>query len=576
MKKSLTILGLVATFALGVFAQNSRQVQDAVRSLNSKLDDVEQSFRYQMQGNSAPRQEIDLMTDQLQELRNAVLNFEDQLERHRENRDDARKIVDATQRLDATMQDAATNKQMERDWKAVRDQVDRLAREYGVVTRWNTGVIGVNDQFPTSENPQPRGRTFPQTMPPTRDNGSVTVGLAGTYTLDKQASENVDDIVRGTQVSGDQQDDLRDKLEAPDQIAIEVRGTQVTLATSNAAAVAFQADGRDKTETANGRTIKLRATLSGNTLVISSVGGDTDYNITFTSTGNGRGLKVSRRITTDYLNQTVFAESVYSKTDATARLDIGGGSSPVVVDNNNATTSSTGSTTTDTNGGYSDNDNSGAVSNGGSGAGGYNNGTGTNTNGRRNPTGQPQVSTRSGDFVVPYGVTLSGRLENEINTKVSQNGDRVRMTVQSPAEYRGAVVEGYIQGVGRSGKISGQSNVTFVFEMITLRDGKTYDFAGQLSSITDATGKIIDVDNEGTIRGTNQTHQTAKRGAMGGGLGAIIGAIAGGGKGALIGAIIGAGGGASTVLVTGKDDIQLLPGSTITVQSTSPSQNYPR
>jgi hypothetical protein len=341
--------------------------------------------------------------------------------------------------------------------------------------------------------------------------------------------------------------------------------------------VTIQADGRDKTENSNGRIIRLRATLSGNTLVVSSVGGETDYNITFTSTDNGRGLKVSRRITTDYLNQTVFAESVYNKTDSVARLDIGGGSSPVIADNT-TTTSTTGNATGnnnyDPNGGYSDNDNSGTISNGGGATG--NNGTWNGNNGRRNPAGQPQMTTRTGDFVVPYGVSLSGRLENEVNTKVSQSGDRFRMTVQSPADYRGAVVEGYIQGVGRSGKISGQSNVTFVFEKITLRDGKTYDFAGQLSSITDSTGKIINVDNEGSIKGSSQTKETAKRGAMGGGLGALIGAIAGGAKGAAIGAIIGAGGGASTVLVTGKEDIQLLPGSTITVQSTSPNQNYPR
>jgi hypothetical protein len=186
------------------------------------------------------------------------------------------------------------------------------------------------------------------------------------------------------------------------------------------------------------------------------------------------------------------------------------------------------------------------------------------------------MTTRTGDFVVPYGTTINGRLENEINTKVSQNGDRFRMTVQSPVDYRGAVIEGYVSGVGSSGKISGQSNITFNFEKITMRDGKTYDFAGQLTGLSDAQGKIIKIDNEGTARGDSQTKETAKRGAAGGGLGALIGAIAGGGKGAAIGAIIGAGAAGSTVLMSGKNDIQLLPGSTITVQSTSPNQNYPR
>jgi hypothetical protein len=139
-------------------------------------------------------------------------------------------------------------------------------------------------------------------------------------------------------------------------------------------------------------------------------------------------------------------------------------------------------------------------------------------------------------------------------------------------EFRGAVVEGYISGVGRSGKVSGQANVTFNFERITMRDGRSYDFAGFLQSLKDQNGKTINVDNEGTARSESQTRETVKRGGIGGGIGAIIGAIAGGAKGAAIGAVIGAGGGAGTVVLEGKDDIRLLPGSTMTVQATSPIQ----
>jgi hypothetical protein len=140
-------------------------------------------------------------------------------------------------------------------------------------------------------------------------------------------------------------------------------------------------------------------------------------------------------------------------------------------------------------------------------------------------------------------------------------------------EFRGATIEGYISGVGRSGKVSGQSNVTFNFEKITLKDGQTYDFAGFLQSIRDQNGKTVNVDNEGTARGDSQTRETVKRGGIGGGIGAVIGAIAGGAKGAAIGAIIGAGGGAGSVIVQGKDDLQLLPGSTITVQASSTIQD---
>ena len=142
-------------------------------------------------------------------------------------------------------------------------------------------------------------------------------------------------------------------------------------------------------------------------------------------------------------------------------------------------------------------------------------------------------------------------------------------------DLRGATIEGYISGVGHSGKVSGQANVTFNFEKITLRSGEAYDFAGFLQSIRDQDGKAVNVDNEGTVRGDSQTKETVKRSGIGGGLGAVIGAIIGGGKGAAIGAVIGAGGGAGSVVVQGRDDIVLFPGSMMTVQATSPIQRQP-
>jgi hypothetical protein len=163
-----------------------------------------------------------------------------------------------------------------------------------------------------------------------------------------------------------------------------------------------------------------------------------------------------------------------------------------------------------------------------------------------------------------------------INTGVSQNNDRFRMTVQSPDEFRGATVEGYISNVTRSGKVTGQATVTLNFETITLRDGKKYDLAGYVTDVRTLSGKAVRVDNESTLKGDNQTTNTAKRGGIGAGLGAVIGAIAGGGKGAAIGAIIGASGGAGSVAIQGRDDVVLQVGSTVTVTSSSPVQRDPR
>lgn len=398
-----------------------------------------------------------------------------------------------------------------------------------------------------------------------------TAAISGTYDIDRDVSDRVDEVVADANVADNQRQDLIDKLDAPDQIAIDLRGDQVTLATSKAAPMTFTADGRDKTETdANGRTIRLRATLSGDRLTVSSIGGDTDFTITFTSTDNGQVLKVSRRITTDYLNQTVFAESTYNKTDSVARLGIpangGGNNGRNYPDNNTGNnTGSNGTTTYDPNGGYSDNDQNGTVSNGGS-----NNSSNGNTNSGNNNGRPSAVNVKPGNYTVADGTMITGVLENEINTKVSQNNDRFRMKVQSPDQYRGAVIEGYVSGINRSGKVTGASSITLNFEKITLNNGQSYDFAGTLRGVTDATGKIIKVDNEGTIKGDSQTNNTAIRGGLGAGIGAIIGAIAGGGKGAAIGAIIGGGAGAGSVAIQDRKDVQINKGSTLSIQAAAP------
>lgn len=513
---------LSSTSAADAQRRNERDIRDSLRSLTSKLDDFEYNLRASMQNNSGSRDDLSAMGDDIRSLRDAIHDFQDNFDRKRENRDDVKRVVEAAQAINNGVERAQLDRRVEDDWKATRAQIDRLSANYGVVNKWD-------------------GSSLPQYSPPVSTSGTFNVGLSGTYDIDRGRSENIDDVVSDANLGDDQQQDLKNKLEAPEQIAIDIRGNQVTLATTKAAPVTFVADGRDKVERdAQGREIRLRATLTGSVLTVASLGGETDYTITFTSVSAGRGMKVSRRITTDYLDQTVIAESVYNKSDSVARLGIpaGGGNVPY-----------------DPNGGYSDNDQSGGVNNGGA------------------PT---IVTTKPGNYVVPNGVVITGRLENEINTKISQDNDRFRMTVQSPDEFRGATVEGYVTGIKSSGKVKGEPKITFNFERITLRNGQTYDFAGNLQSIQDSTGKVIKIDNEGTAKGGSQTKETVKRGGIGAGAGAILGAIIGGAKGAAIGAVIGGGAGAGSVVVTGKEDIRLMQGSMITVQSSSPANIGPR
>jgi hypothetical protein len=443
----------------------------------------------------------------------------------------------------------------------VHTLVDRLAANYGLTPLWddnNSPTTTSNNSPATPSNNYPtitggsgtyrRSTSTSRGYQSPRSTGTANSNLTGTYQLDNSRSESPDQIISETNVNASQRQDLEEKLDAPQQIALDVRGSQVTLASSKASPVTVIADGREKIERdPSGRTLRLKATLRGDQLTVSSLGGETDYTITFLSQDNGRTLKVTRRITTEYLQQTVFADSIYTKTDSIAGLGVNGGQN---IDQNSSSVPDNGS--------YSDNDNNRSSTNSNTG----------NTSAYGNPPSA--VPGRTGDYIVPNGTIITGLLASTIDTKVTQNNDRFRLTVQSPNEFRGATIEGFLSGVGRSGRVSGSSNVTFNFETITLRSGETYDFAGFLQSIKDQNGKPVKVDTEGTARGDSQTRETVKRGGIGAGIGALIGAIAGGGHGAAIGAIIGGGAGAGSVVIQGRDDVQLMQGSMVTIQSSSP------
>lgn len=514
------IAAVVLSAAVPAFAQrlSTRETRDIVRSLNSKVDDLQYYVNYQLSSTSADPDSAADARDALQDLKRSIQDFEDVFNQKRENRDDVGRIVEAGIGVRRVLQTGATQK-ADADWNSIRSLINRLGNGYGLVPDWNG----------TGASPHDRPSPFPArstTMPG---------GLSGSYLLDTTRSESVADIISGMGVSSNDRADLESKLEAPEQISINVRGQQVTLATSKGPALTFSADGREKTETdSGGRTVRVRATLRGNALTISSLGGESDYTVTFTAEDSGRSLKVTRRITTAYLRETVFADSFYSRTgDDTAQLGIENGDPD--------------------NGGYSSSDPQDGINSG---------------------TSAPSSATmpRIGEFIVRDGEIITAILDHDVNTKVSQNNDRFRLIVRSPDEFRGAVIEGYLTGVGRSGKVSGRSNVTFNFQRITLRDGKSYDFSGNMTALQDLNGKDVRIDSEGTAKGDSQTKETVKRGGIGAGIGALIGAIAGGGKGAAIGAIIGGGAGAGSVVVQGRDDLRLEKGSTMTITASSPNR----
>ncbi len=114
--------------------------------------------------------------------------------------------------------------------------------------------------------------------------------------------------------------------------------------------------------------------------------------------------------------------------------------------------------------------------------------------------------------------------------------------------------------------------MTLGLRSIRLRNGSSYQFDGVIEAIRTPDGDTVRVDREGTAdTEDSQTRKTVERGAIGAALGAIIGAFAGGGKGAAIGAVIGAGGGAGSVIVGGRDRLDLQRGTEVTITSGDPT-----
>lgn len=181
----------------------------------------------------------------------------------------------------------------------------------------------------------------------------------------------------------------------------------------------------------------------------------------------------------------------------------------------------------------------------------------------------PLSAQASGDFLVTDDTLIEARLNQRMRAERLLDGSRFTMTVESPRQFRGATIEGYVEDARRSGRVSGRSEIVLNFDRIRHR-GRTYAFAGTIEDVRTSKGERVEVDREGAVREDSQTGRTVERGVGGAVVGTIIGAIAGGGSGAAKGAIIGGGLGAGSVLVQGRNNLDLRAGTRFTLRAHAP------
>ena len=364
--------------------------------------------------------------------------------------------------------------------------------------------------------------------------------LTGTYRLNTSASDNssqlADQVTRS--LNGRDRARLRtqilSRLDAPADLAIERRGRSITMVSSNADQVTFEANGVAQTEPmSNGRSMRTVATLVGDRLEINSTGDRSlDYQLTFEPLNGGRSLRVTRRVSDAGLSQPVVARSVYDRVSTDARLDM---------------YSDRARTTNDRYGNA--NDRYGRPRNNGAYRGG--------------------AATASPDYV-PDGTEIVATLDTRLNTRDAKAEDPFTMTVISPGQFQGARIDGRLLGVDRAGRVTGRADLTFDFDRIRFRNGRTTDFDGTIESVRTPDGDTLHVENTNVGDDESQTSKTATRTGIGAAIGAVIGAVTGGTKGAVIGATVGGAAGAGSVIVQGRDDLNLEPGSEFTIRALGP------
>ncbi len=473
------------------------QMRQLVDRLNTRSATFSRNLRMDLNRASYnDRSRLDEVRQQLSQFETALVQLRNRVNSRQSSSSDAQNVLDRAAFLNNFIADRQLSYQTENNWNTLRQDLDRLASAFNIAWNWSTVPSG---------------------------GGYGTSGdLTGTYRLNTSRGDDartvIDDATRSISAAERQrvQDSLLRRFDPPQMLAIDRRGNSVTIASTRAPQINFIADGRENVEnTSQGRSVRVRASLSGDTLSITRTGERAnDFTVTFDPSNDGRELLVTRTLYSDRFNQPITVRTYYDRTSDVAQLNI-----------------------------YDTNRESSAAGSG--------------------------VDVATGNFVIPNGTQLVAVLNNDLSTQNIREGERFTMTVRG-GQYDGATIEGSVINVERGGRVTGRSEMTMDFDTIRLRDGRSYRFAGILESVRTPSGEVVRVDNEGAVRESDQTNKTVTRTAIGTAVGAIIGAIAGGGKGAAIGAVIGAGAGAGSVYVQGRNDLDLTAGTELTVRATGP------
>jgi hypothetical protein len=173
---------------------------------------------------------------------------------------------------------------------------------------------------------------------------------------------------------------------------------------------------------------------------------------------------------------------------------------------------------------------------------------------------------------LPAGTALKMKLENNLATFSSQNGDSFSARVTEPVMLDGktvlpigTTVQGRVTKVNEPRRIAGKPTIGIFPEAVVLPNGERYMLNAVL--VDTNRGHGTDVNEEGQFKGAGHDGKDLTEIGFGTGGGMLVGGLIGGGKGTLIGGTVGA-----TLTVAhwlGKKRSAMLPAGTELVMELS-------
>lgn len=168
------------------------------------------------------------------------------------------------------------------------------------------------------------------------------------------------------------------------------------------------------------------------------------------------------------------------------------------------------------------------------------------------------VSNRDDIVVIPVDTELIVEILSDLSTDKNREGDMFQARVVSPSEISGAIIEGRISRIAKSGRIKRRAEMTLSFDRIRLSDTRWANYNAILTEVLPMQGdNVRRVNVEGTVEGKSSLKSDTVKVGAAAGTGLVIGAVAGGPVGAVVGAGVGTAVGVGAVVIDRGKQVKL-------------------